>query len=46
MIDRFGREIVFDGEKYICGGIEIFTIDADQALNTFNAMAPDGWIEE
>ena len=45
MMDRFGREISTSGTHYSCEGIEVEAHSDVQALNTFNAMAPEGWVE-
>ena len=43
-IDRFGREIADNGDgTFTAGGITITQATAAEALNTFNAMAPEDW---
>ena len=44
--DKYGREIISDGSGNYTGSGMTFTCDSDeQAINSFNAMAPEGWFD-
>ncbi len=47
MVDRFGREISVDdtGQQFSVEGITVIADSWDEALNTLNAMAPEGYQE-
>lgn len=45
LTDRFGRTITKEGNTYSTEGISVNAVDDYQALNTFNAMAPEDWEE-
>lgn len=46
LIDGFGRTIISDDQgNYTCGGMTLVTDSDEAALNTFNGMAPEGWIQ-
>jgi len=47
MMDRYGREITSQGNgAFSVGGITVEADSAENALRTFNAMAPGDWIEQ
>ena len=44
-IDNFGRTIISDGQgNYTVGGMTVTASSDAQALNSFNGMAPEGWV--
>lgn len=44
-IDQYGRNITDNGDgSWTAGGITVSGLTQDEALNTFNGMAPEGWV--
>lgn len=43
MFDQYGFEITKEGNTYTRQGVVIVSESDEQALNTFNAMLPDGY---
>lgn len=47
MIDMYGRAIHQNQDgSYSTEGITVFSENAESAIKTFNAMAPQGWVFE
>lgn len=44
-VDQFGRNITDNGDgTWSASGITISGLSQNDALNSFNGMAPEGWI--